>query len=46
MHVQGVYKLNDALQNKYRSHLKQFFFELVAIRHGKNVVLKNKIIRK
>lgn len=26
--------------------MKQFFFELIAIRYGKNVVLKNKIIRK
>jgi len=26
--------------------MKHFFFELIAIKHGKNVVLKNKILRK
>jgi len=34
------------LQDKYKQYLKQFFFELIAIRHGKNVVLKNKILRR
>lgn len=38
--------MNDVLSVRYKQHIKQFFFELVAIRHGKNVVLKNKILRK
>lgn len=41
-----MYKLNEVLQDKYKQYLKQFFFELIAIRHGKNVVLKNKILRR
>ena len=45
-HFQGVYRLNEVLDKKYKAHLKQFFFELIAIKHGKKVVLKNKIIRK
>ena len=45
-HFQGVYKLHEVINNKYKSYLKQFFFELIAIRYGKNVVLKNKILRR
>ena len=43
---QGVHKLASVLESKLRGNMKSFFFELVAIRYGKNVVLKNKILRK
>ena len=42
----GVHQLADVFKKKHQSYLKHFFFELIAIRYGKNVVLKNKIIRK
>lgn len=42
----GAHQLAEVFQKKRQSHMKQFFFELIAIRYGKNVVLKNKIIRK
>ena len=45
-HFQGVYRLNEVLGSKYKHYLKHFFFELIAIKHGKQVVLKNKILRK
>lgn len=43
---QAVHKLASVLDSKLRNHMKSFFFEMVAIRFGKNVVLKNKILRK
>jgi hypothetical protein len=45
-HFSAVHRLSEVLGRRLRSHMKDFFFELVAIRYGKNVVLKNKIIRK
>ena len=41
-----MHKLAEVINKRYKDHLKSFFFEMIAIRYGKNVVLKNKILRK